>query len=149
MTTVNTLLDEKGRNIWAIHADASVHDAVVLLEEKNIGALTVYNDETQLAGIVSERDCARNIVLNNKSATDTKVGDIMTKDVVFAREDTLLDRCMSLMTQKNIRHLPVVSQNAPVAMVTLGDITKTIIKEQSLTIEELESFIYEDRGGES
>ena len=106
-------------------------------------------EDQQAVGIVSERDCARDIVLNDKSAKDTTVGDIMTKDVIFAKEDTLLDRCMSLMSQKNIRHLPVVSKNAPIAMVTLGDITKTIIKEQSLTIEELESFIYEDRGGES
>ena len=149
MSTVKELLDDKGRGIFTIHADASVFDAVALMNEKNIGALTITSASSPLAGIVSERDVARKVILGNLPLKETPVSDIMTSDVVFAREDTLIDRCMSLMYQKKIRHLPIVHDHDPTSMITLGDVMKTIIKEQSMTIDELESFIYEDRGGES
>ncbi len=147
MSIVSELLDHKGRNVWTISADSSVYDAVVLMSEKNIGALIVTNDGSMLAGIISERDYARSVI-NDKSSKSTLVSEIMTEEVVFAKEDTLLDRCMSLMAQKKIRHLPIVDRQGPVGMITIGDIMKTIIEEQSMTIEELETFMFVDEGGE-
>jgi CBS domain-containing protein len=148
MSTVSELLDHKGRNVWTISADSSVYDAVVLMSDKNIGALVVTSDSSKLAGIISERDYARSVVLNDKSSKSILVSEIMTSEVVFAKEDTLLDRCMNLMAQKKIRHLPIVSKQGPVGMITIGDIMETIIKEQSMTIEELEAFMFLDEGGE-
>ena len=147
MSIVSELLDHKGRNVWTISADSSVYDAVVLMSEKNVGALIVTSDGSMLAGIISERDYARSVI-NDKSSKSTLVSEIMTEEVVFAKEDTLLDRCMSLMAQKKIRHLPIVDRQGPVGMITIGDIMKTIIEEQSMTIEELETFMFVDEGGE-
>ena len=148
MSTVKNLLDEKGRNVWSIDQDATVYDAVALMAEKNVGALVVTSSESTLAGILSERDYARKVILKDRASKTTKVSEIMTADVVFAKEDTLLDRCMAMMTQRKIRHLPIINNQGPVGMITLGDIMKTIIKEQSSTIEEMESVMYEDQGGE-
>ena len=100
MSTVKDILDEKGRNVFSIAADATVYDAVALMAEKNIGALTVTSSSSQLAGILSERDYARKVILNNRASKDTLVSDIMTPDVVFAREDTPVEHCMTIMTQK-------------------------------------------------
>ena len=148
MSTVQVILDEKGRNVWSIDQDATVYEAVELMAEKNVGALVVASADSKLAGILSERDYARKVILNDRASKTTKVSEIMTAEVILAQEDTLLDRCMALMTQNGIRHLPIVNNNGPVGMITLGDIMKTIIKEQSSTIEELESVMYEDQGGE-
>lgn len=148
MSSVKDLLDEKGRNLWSIEEDATVYDAVAFMSEKNVGALVVTSESSPLAGIISERDYARKIILNDRASKSTRVSEIMTADVVFALEDTLLDRCMALMTSKKIRHLPIMDKQSVVGMITLGDIMKTIIKEQSMTIEEMESFLYEDQGGE-
>jgi len=148
MSTVQVILDEKGRNVWSIDQDATVYEAVALMAEKNVGALVVTSGDSKLAGILSERDYARKVILKDRGSKTTKVSEIMTAEVVLAQEDTLLDRCMALMTQKKIRHLPIVNNNGPVGMITLGDIMKTIIKEQSTTIEEMESVMYEDQGGE-
>ncbi|MBO6556125.1 MAG: CBS domain-containing protein [Pseudomonadales bacterium] len=148
MSTVKNILDEKGRNVWTTDQDSTVFDAVSLMAEKNVGALVVTSSESTLAGILSERDYARKVILKDKASKSTKVSEIMTADVVFAKEDTLLDRCMAMMTQRKIRHLPIINNQGPVGMITLGDIMKTIIKEQSSTIEEMESVMYEDQGGE-
>jgi len=148
MSNVKELLETKGRYIWSIDANESVYNAVALMADKNVGALVVTNADSPLAGIISERDYTRALILANKSAQDTLVSEIMSSDVIYATESTLLEKCMTLMLQKKIRHLPIVDNNAAIAMITLGDILKTIIKQQSLTIEEFENFIYEDQGGE-
>ncbi len=148
MSTAGELLDNKGRDVWSIDAGATVYDAVALMAEKNVGALTVTSAQSQLAGIISERDYTRKIILVNRASKDTAVSEIMTSEVVAAPEDTTLNQCMALMLEKKIRHLPVVKGNQPVGMITLGDIMKTIIDEQSATIDELENFIFEERGGE-
>jgi signal-transduction protein with cAMP-binding, CBS, and nucleotidyltransferase domain len=148
MSNVKELLETKGHFIWSIDATESVYNAVAMMAEKNVGALVVTTADSPLAGIISERDYTRALILANKPSQDTLVSEIMTTDVVYATESTLLEKCMTLMLQKKIRHLPIVDNNTTIAMITLGDILKTIIKQQSLTIEELESFIYEDRGGE-
>lgn len=148
MSTVQVILDEKGRNVWSIDQDATVYEAVALMAEKNVGALVVTSADSKLAGILSERDYARKVILNDRASKTTKVSEIITAEVILAQEDTLLDRCMALMTQNKIRHLPIANNNGPVGMITLGDIMKTIIREQSSTIEEMESVMYEDQGGE-
>ena len=148
MGTASELLDQKGRNVWTVSADSSVYDAVAMMSEKNVGALVVTSDTSKLAGIISERDYARKVVLKDKASKSTLVSEIMTAEVVFAKEDTLLDRCMNLMSQKKIRHLPIVGSQGPVGMITIGDIMKTIIEEQSMTIEEMEAFMFTDEGGE-
>lgn len=149
MTTVNELLDEKGRSTWMIDQEASVYDAVALMAEKNVGALTVESSEKAMAGIISERDYARKIILKDRASKTSKVSEIMTTEVITANESTSLDKCMALMIQNKIRHLPIVDGDVPVGIITLGDIMKTIIREQSEAIEELESYVFEDQGGES
>lgn len=149
MSTVREVLEEKGHGIWSIDGSQSAWQAVEMMEDKNIGALIVSSGDSLLAGIVSERDCVRRVMLQNKSATETTVADIMTKDVVVAREDTTTDLCMALMSRNNIRHLPVVNVDTPIGIITVGDLMKFIIKEQSMTIEELESFIFVETGGEA
>ena len=148
MTTVKELLDGKGRNIWSIAETATVFDAVAYMSEKNIGALVVTSDSSPLAGIISERDYTRKVILKDKASKQTLVSDIMTPDVIYAMEDTPTQKCMTLMLQKKIRHLPIVDGAKPVAMVTLADLMTSIIHEQSMTIEELEGFMFEDQGGE-
>jgi len=148
MGTASELLDQKGRNVWTVSANSSVYDAVAMMSEKNVGALVVTSDTSKLAGIISERDYARKVVLKDKASKSTLVSEIMTAEVVFAKEDTLLDRCMNLMSQKKIRHLPIVGSQGPIGMITIGDIMKTIIEEQSMTIEEMEAFMFADEGGE-
>ena len=147
MNTVKEMLEIKGREVWSIEASRSVYQAIEMMEEMGVGALTVL-DDTRIAGIVSERDFARKVILKNRSSTETSVADIMTRDVVTVGEETTIDRCMSLMSQKKIRHLPVMDGETPVGMITVGDLLKVTIKEQSTTIEELESYIMDETGGE-
>ncbi len=147
MNTVKEMLEIKGREVWSIEASQSVYQAIEMMEEMGVGALTVL-DDARLAGIVSERDFARKVILKNKSSKETSVADIMTRDVVTVGEETTIDRCMSLMSQKKIRHLPVMDGETPVGMITVGDLLKVTIKEQSTTIEELESYIMDETGGE-
>ena len=149
MSTVKELLDLKGRAAWIVDAESSVYDAVASMAEKNIGALIVQSSERTLAGIISERDCARKVILKDRPSKPTRVSEIMTGKVVTAKESTSLDKCMALMIQNKIRHLPIVDGEQPVGLITLGDIMKTIIREQSKTIEELESYVFEDQGGEA
>jgi CBS domain-containing protein len=148
MSTVGELLDVKGRNVWTISAERTVYAAIELMSKKNIGALVVSSDSSKLAGIISERDYARSVALSGKSSKSTLVSEIMTAEVVYAKENTLLDRCMSLMVQKKIRHLPIVGRQGPMGMISISDIMKTIIAEQSMTIEELETFMFVEKGGE-
>jgi CBS domain-containing protein len=150
MDTVKEFLEIKGHGIWSIGASQSVYQAIEMMAEKNAGALIVLDDEGQLAGIISERDYARKVILKNKSSRDISVSEIMTIEVVFVREQSSIDHCMALLIEKEIRHLPVVSGTThitPIAMLTVGDLLKIIIDEQTSTIEELESYIMEETGG--
>jgi signal-transduction protein with cAMP-binding, CBS, and nucleotidyltransferase domain len=148
MDTVKEMLDVKGRGIWSIEGFQSVYQAIEKMAEMEVGALTVLDGESRLAGIVSERDYARKVILKNKSSRETHVADIMTTEVVFVGEDTSVEQCMSLMGQKKIRHLPVMDGQTLVGMITVGDLLKYTIKKQSIAIEELEGYIMEERGGE-
>lgn len=140
MATVEQLLQSKGRDIWSIDPNSSVFEAIQLMADKGVGALLVMDGEN-LVGILSERDYARKVILMGKSSKQTPVNDIMTKNVLFVRPDQTVEECMALMTEKHIRHLPVVDNNRVAGMISLGDLVKTIIAEQQFTIQQLEQYI--------
>lgn len=147
--TAGELLEMKGRDVWTIQDESSVYEAVATMSEKNVGALVVQSPGVMLAGIVSERDYARKLLLEDRDARSTNVSEIMTTEVITAHEGMSLDGCMALMLRNQIRHLPIVDGEQPVGVLTLGDIMKTTIREQSAAIEELESYVFDDQGGES
>jgi CBS domain-containing protein len=140
MQTIKQILDTKGRQVWVIHPDDSVLKALMLMAEKQIGALVVLEDE-KVVGILSERDYARKVILLGKSSHDTPVKDIMTSRVVYARSDQSIEQCMALMTDKRIRHLPVLDGEQLVGLISIGDLVKAIIAEQQFMIEQLEHYI--------
>ena len=140
MRTVQQLLDEKGHDIQSVHPDESVFDAVQKLANANIGSLIVVEDDRPV-GIFTERDYARNVVLKGKSSPTTPVRDIMTTRVIFVKPEQTVDECMAIMTDKHIRHLPVLDGEKLVGMISIGDLVKSIIEDQKFTIEQLEQFI--------
>jgi CBS domain-containing protein len=140
MKLVRHILDSKGSRIWHIAAEDSVLDAIKLMAEKHIGALLVM-DGDDLNGIVSERDYARKVILRGKSSRETPVRDIMTAEVVTTELQETVERCMTLMTEKRIRHLPVVEDGRVVGVLSIGDLVKAIIAEQQFQIEQLEHYI--------
>jgi len=140
MNFVSQLLDAKGHNVWSVTPETSVYDALVLMAEKNCGALIVL-EEGKLVGIFSERDYARKIILKGKASRDTAVSEIMSTQIVFVRLEHSIDECMALMTAKRIRHLPVLTGDKVVGMISIGDVVKVIISEQEFTIKQLENYI--------
>lgn len=140
MKLVKHIIDSKGNDIWHITPNDSVLDAIKMMAEKKIGALLVMQDE-KLSGIVSERDYARKVILQGKSSKETPVQDIMTAEVVVIDPTETVERCMELMTEKRIRHLPVVEDGKVVGVLSIGDLVKAIIAEQQFQIEQLESYI--------
>ena len=140
MITVGQLLDKKGNDIWSVSPDSSVFDAIKLMADKGIGALLVM-DGDQVEGIMSERDYARKVILKGRSSKNTSVDSIMTKKVLFVGPDRTLSECMALMTDKRIRHLPVMDSDELIGIVSIGDIIKSIVSEQEFIIEQLESYI--------
>ena len=140
MKTISQLIKGQDNPIWSVRPNDSVHDAVKLLVEKNIGALLVI-EQGKLVGVVSERDCARKTLLSEKSASNTTVESIMTSRVIFAKPDHTINECMALMTEKRIRHLPIMDGDDIVCMISLGDLVKTVIAEQQILIEQLEHYI--------
>ncbi|NIM73343.1 MAG: CBS domain-containing protein [Gammaproteobacteria bacterium] len=141
MDTIRKLLDEKGTDIWSIGPEASVYDAVKLMNEQDLGALAVVL-EGRLVGMISERDCARHIVRGAKPANETQVREIMAIEVVYARPGQRMDECMAIMNERHIRHLPVMDGDRLVAMVSLRDLVNVIVREQNMKIEELETLSY-------
>ena len=138
--TVNQLLERKGNEVWSISPDASVFESVELMAEKGIGALLVL-DGKDLVGIVSERDYARKVILRGRSSKKTPVKDIMTEKVLYVAPERSLEECMALMTDKRIRHLPVMRDGELVGIFSIGDVIKAIVSEQEFIIEQLESYI--------
>ena len=141
MTTVKHVLDQKGREVHAIAPDATVFDALQMMDAYNIGALVVLDGE-RLAGIMSERDYARQIVLKGKSSPNTQVRDIMSTEVVCLRPDQTVEACMALMTARNVRHLPVLEHKRVVGLISIGDTVRTVIDDQKFIIEQLETYIH-------
>jgi CBS domain-containing protein len=141
MKTVKELLRAKGYHVWSIGPDATVYEALTLMAEKDVGALLVLDSAGQLAGILSERDYARKIVLKGKTSRETPVREIMTERVVWVRPDQTIEECMALMTNKRIRHLPVLEGGRLLGVISIGDVVKDIISEQEFMIEQLENYI--------
>ena len=140
MRTVRQLLEAKAPEVFAIGPDAPVIDAIRLMAEKRIGALLVMQ-AGKLAGIVSERDYARKIVLQGRSSRDTPVRDIMTADVVSIGLDDTTDRCMQLVTDQRIRHLPVLDGGSVLGVVSIGDLVKAVIEDQQVELDQLQRYI--------
>lgn len=140
MKLVKHLLEEKGNEIWSIEPHRSVLDAIKMMAEKGIGALLVMDGE-QLTGILSERDYARKVILQGRSSRDTAVREIMTDKVFSTNPERSVEECMALMTEKRIRHLPVVNSGAVIGVLSIGDLVKAKIEEQEFQIKQLESYI--------
>jgi len=140
MPTVNQILAVKGNQVWSIEADQQIHEALEMLAEKDIGALLVYKDK-KVAGIISERDYARRVVLKGKSAETTPVSEIMTPDVLCVSPNQSIEECMALMTAKKIRHLPVVEDEKIVGIISIGDVVNAVISEKEFVITQLEKYI--------
>ncbi len=140
MRNVRHLLEAKTPEVHSIGPDAPVIDAIRLMAEKHIGALVVI-DAGRLAGMVSERDYARKIVLQGRSSSDTPVREIMTSEVLSVGPDDTTDHCMQLVTNRRIRHLPVVVDGEVVGLVSIGDLVKAVIEDQQLELDQLQRYI--------
>jgi CBS domain-containing protein len=140
-TTVEQILQRKGNEVWSVSPDTLVYRALQLMQEKGAGAVTVTDEKGQLVGIVSERDYARKVILEGKSSKETESKDIMTKDLYVVTPQTTVDECISLMTEKRMRHLPVLDKGKLTGLVSIGDVVKAIIKEQRIEIEYLNDYI--------
>jgi len=140
MSTVRHLLQKKGNAVFSVTPDSSVYDALEYLEEKNLGCLVVLENET-LIGVFTERDYARKVILKGRSSKETSIRDIMSSSPIFVDCDTSIGDCMELMTDKFIRHLPVLENGKLVGLISIGDIVKFIINEKDFIIENLEHYI--------
>jgi len=140
MIIVKKILDEKGSQVWTISPDANVFQALKMMAEKEIGALVVVENE-KIVGIISERDYARKIAMLGRQSQDTPVREIMSTSVYVINPETTAEECMALMTDKRIRHLPVLQNEKLAGLISIGDVVKVIITEQKFTIQNLENYI--------
>ena len=140
MKLIKHLLDRKGRHIISVKPEDSVLDAIRLMAEKGIGSLVVMEDQ-ELIGIMSERDYARKVIIKGRSSESTAVSEIMTVNVLTTSSSETVNDCMSVMTEKKIRHLPVVEDNVVIGMISIGDLVEAIISDQQEEIEQLEHYI--------
>lgn len=141
MKTVEQMLGSKGQRLLVVTPDATVYEALKLMAEQEVGALVVL-DGDRLAGIFSERDYARKVILFGKSSKETLVREIMTEKVLCVRPDQTVDQCMALMTDKRVRHLPVLDHKKVTGVISIGDVVKEVISEQRFMIEQLENYIH-------
>lgn len=140
MNTVSQLLKNKGSKVWSISPQAPIYEALELMAEKKIGALPVI-ENNQLVGIFSERDYARKVILKGRSSKVTLIGELMTSKLYCVSLNDTVDTCMALMTNKRIRHLPVLENDQLLGIVTIGDVVKHVISGHEITIRELEKYI--------
>jgi CBS domain-containing protein len=140
MKKVRDILEIKGREVWSIGPSESVFDALKLMAEKGIGALVVL-EAGKVVGIISERDYARKVILQGRSSPTTLVSEIMTARVAYAQLQQNIDECMAIMTERRIRHLPVMEDGLLIGVISIGDLVKSIIAEQQFIIEQLERYI--------
>ena len=140
MASLKQVLQGKGHDVWSIDPEASVYDAIEMMADKEIGALVVMEGDS-LAGVFSERDYARKVVLQGRSSRDTKIKEIMTSRVAYARPEQSVEECMGMMTEKRIRHLPVMDGDKLLGIISIGDLVKAIIEEQQHVIKQLEQYI--------
>jgi len=144
MQTVRDILKAKGTDVWRVEPDATVFDALQRMAEKEVGALVVMQG-AQVVGLISERDYARKIILHGRASPTTLVKEIMTSPVVYIHLDQAIEECMSLMTEKRIRHLPVLEGGKLVGIISIGDIVKSIIADQQFIIEQLVRYVSGER----
>ena len=138
--SVNNLLQSKKSQIISVKPNTSVYDALVLMAEKNIGAVLVTTND-QLVGILSERDYARKIILKGKTSKETKVEEIMTSQVLFVQPEQSVEDCMAIMSDKHIRHLPVLEKGELIGIISIGDVVNAVISEKEFAIKQLENYI--------
>jgi CBS domain-containing protein len=141
MTTVKMLLDRKGHEVFSIPPDATVYDAIKKMADKDVGSLVVM-DNDRLVGILTERHYARNIVLKGRASPATPVQDIMETNVVYVEPKQSIEECMAVMTDKKVRHLPVIEDGSLIGIISIGDLVQAIISHQKFTIEQLEFYIH-------
>ncbi len=140
MKRVCDLLDDKGRNIWSVPPEATVYEAIDEMAQKGVGALLVMDDE-RLVGVVSERDYARKVILKGKSSREIQVREIMSCPVICVPPELTVEQTMALMTEKRVRHLPVVVEETVVGVISIGDVVRAIIEDKDFYIQQLTSYI--------
>ena len=140
MKTVRQILGAKGHTVFTIGPDATVYEALQEMATHDVGALVV-TEEGEVVGLVSERDCARKLILLGRLTKDTPVRDIMTKEVICVGSKQTVDGCMALMSEKRVRHLPVLENGQLAGIISIGDVVKAIIEDHEATIEQLEHYI--------
>ncbi len=140
MGTVRSLLKAKERVTWSTTPDATVYEALQLMAERNVGALPVL-DSRKLVGIFSERDYARKVILKGKFSRETLVREVMTEEVITVGPDLSIEECMELMSDRRVRHLPVIEREELIGIISIGDVVKSIISDQKHTITQLEDYI--------
>jgi len=140
MQTVLQLLESKSPDIYTVTPELAVIDALRLMAEKKIGAVLVM-EQARLVGIFSERDYARKVVLNNRASTSTQVKEIMTADPVTVPPTTRVGQCLELMTERRIRHLPVVEDDKVLGLISIGDLVKAVIEQQRRELDQLQQYI--------
>ena len=138
---IDAILAKKGGEIFSIWPEATVFEAIEIMDQKNVGALLVMQGD-RLVGMISERDYTRKVFLRGKRSRETRVDEIMSRDVTITSPNEPVEKCMRLMTEKRIRHLPVVDDGKLRGVLSIGDLVKHIISTQSATIEHLESYIH-------
>jgi len=144
--TIDSILSLKGRELWSVDPTATVYEAIQKMSEKQVGALLVMS-EGKLAGIISERDYARKVILKDRSSKQTLVQEIMTRAVITVMPDHLVEDCLRVMTENRVRHLPVVDRDNVVGIVSIGDLVKWIIMAREATIGQLQRYITGDYPG--
>ena len=137
---ISVVLGQKSRDIFSVTPDTCVDDAVKMMDEKNVGALLVMKGD-KLVGMLSERDYARKVMLRGKKSSDTKVSDIMSSNLTVTHPNEGVEECLRVMTDKRIRHLPVLEADKVIGVISIGDLVKHVISCQSATIAHLESYI--------
>ena len=140
MSTVEQFLDLNSRKIWSLKPDNRVIDSLFLMAEKNISCILIMNQE-HLAGIFSERDYARKVVIKGKNSNETLLKEVMTDNLITISPKTGLDECMQLMTDHRIRHLPIVDNNQVVGLISIGDVVREMLVQQKVQIDELQRYI--------
>ena len=147
METVKDILHHKGTEVWAIGPDTKVHDALALMKEKNIGALLVVDKNEKLRGVFSERDYARKSISEKEESirpVDKPVSELMTTSVVYIKDDQTVEHCMGIMTEKRLRHLPVLHEGKISGLISIGDVVKAVIHEKDFIIDQMEHYIWDN-----